>query len=312
MKYCPQHGQFIDQYKFCPLCAWPLDENARRADFELGRLEALNTIKQDIINWFINRFGLIASAIGLLSILLGFYSCNNIITTNVEKSVREEVNKEVSKEVDIEFRKISDQLRKMVNIFPIIEYDFYRIKDINLDLDISVSSGTGIRKDELNVFQISSKPSIMILEFPLAGLFHGNKSVVYKGDNYAGELELEPFSVLEGKPIDILSRSEFLDIFIFISIFLVSFDDDRSEQTAMKIVYEHIKTVNVSILVNNIYFKKHEIPIREFECNFEVRELVETIRCHIRKDVSNIYKNVETVRDIYRSRLNYDRQIQNN
>jgi hypothetical protein len=225
--------------------------------------------------------------------------------------MREEVNRKVHDEVDIEFRKISDQLRKMVQIFPIIEYDFYRIKDINLDMNISVSSGTGIKKDRFNNYDILSEPSEMHLEFNLAGLFHGNKSIVYNEFNYNGELELERFSVLEGKSIDILSGSEFLNIYFRISINLESFDGDRSEQAIKKMIHEYIKSVNVSILINNISFNKHEIPIREFNCNFEVRELVEDVWCRIHKDVSTTYKGVEAVRSLYRSKLDHAIQTQN-
>lgn len=308
MKNCPRHGLLLEQYKFCPFCGWPLDMDARRTDFELGRFEALSTVKEEITRWFRDRFNTyvsIVSIIGFTLTILGIFGINEMVTNRVDRAVHTEVDKEIGK--------VSDKLKKMIEIFPIMEFDFYRIKNIDFLPSVVLNNKKEIERIsawplEIPVYDIKGNPTIRI-QFPFVGLYSPYNIIFSKGVTGSGKIVSPENNVIDGKTIDVVSEANILEVNFDISI--IGDNYDKNKESVKKIIQENIKSVTVLILVNNIDFHKHEIPVQENQCNYEeirFEGTASSLKCNIKSEVSKIYKNTETVRTMYRTRLNSDIQ----
>jgi len=119
-------------YRFCPHCGWQLDSDARRTDFELGKIEALNTIKEELLKWFLR----ITVPFTIIALIFGPIT----ITSYIKNAVNDKVDKEIAK--------ISEHLVNIRKIFPLIEHDFYRIKKFDVGLSIVDTDGREIQSTE--------------------------------------------------------------------------------------------------------------------------------------------------------------------
>jgi hypothetical protein len=141
-------------------------------------------------------------------------------------------------------------------------------------------------------------------------LYRSDKSILSKGITDSGEVLSYEKGVIDGKPIDIMAEANTLAINLDVGLYGSNYDVNK--ESVRKIIEENIKSIKVVILVNNIHFYTHEIPVKETQCNYEAIRFDDTtssLKCNIKSDVSTIYKNTEVVRAMYRSRLNSDTQL---
>ena len=280
MKTCPQHGQFLDQYKFCPFCAWQLDNDARRTDFELGLLEALNTIKQQISTWLTHRFNIIASIVTICAFIvtiLGIFGFNELINNRVEKSVnssiekldksvREMVDNSVEKSVREEVGRIHNDLRYLLDIFPIIEIDFFRIRSVKSTIKVinnekiksmMTAEGRIISDATLSSKLISDSNSF---DFISNGTGTKDPELISDSDflfhNY-------PFSYLISEQIDIFKKFNYLEIKISMNVFedASQYPDSVISKFSEKLdtYVNSIDKINISIDVNKVNFYQDTI-----------------------------------------------------
>jgi F0F1-type ATP synthase membrane subunit b/b' len=117
---CPSCGHVHDDAdNFCPRCGRIPGKKAPYSDFELGRIAALDTIRND----FWTRFLRWASLGALLLALLAYFGVNDIIRTKVSDAVNERINSiqqriteastrsiETSAKADLEIKKVESML----------------------------------------------------------------------------------------------------------------------------------------------------------------------------------------------------------
>ena len=82
---CPSCGSVItDAPNFCPSCGKRLNKEVPKSDFEIGKIAALDTIKNDFRNWILG----LAAIFGLL----GFLGVREYVKSAVDSSVRDALN----------------------------------------------------------------------------------------------------------------------------------------------------------------------------------------------------------------------------
>ena len=93
------------QYRFCPYCGWQLDMDARRVDFELGRIDAINTTKEEILKWIAR----IIIPINLAGLLIGGVSIYSVM----KDTVNSKVDKEIEQRID-DFKKFYSYAKETI------------------------------------------------------------------------------------------------------------------------------------------------------------------------------------------------------
>jgi hypothetical protein len=96
MVECPNCHQRVIQEStnFCSNCGRQLDKNAPLSDFERGRIDAINNIKQEFWNW-LNLPASILAIFGLMITVSTIFGIQLFITSQVETKVQNEVRHEM-------------------------------------------------------------------------------------------------------------------------------------------------------------------------------------------------------------------------
>jgi uncharacterized membrane protein YvbJ len=90
MRYCPAcHSQVSSAASFCESCGKSLTERHNKREFELGRLAALESIKEDIRKWALGAM----TVAGIIFTLLASFGVNALVGNAVADAVQKEMAK---------------------------------------------------------------------------------------------------------------------------------------------------------------------------------------------------------------------------
>jgi hypothetical protein len=274
--------------KFCPFCGWQLDKKAsKETDFELGRISALETIKKDIIFW-------LGIPVLILSIL-GYFIGNFSMRILIDESVRNEITR------------ISDDLKEMIDIFPVMEHEFYKIENFRLLSRIENDNP----KIDLKEYLIKSSKNIyniISVDFIIRPyLVNENEDIVYSGMFSSSNIT-----------IDDLSEIEYLKYDFIISVFYRDIiDREKSEEILNKDInyfisnMKEIFSVKTTLFINDKLlwedtrkFKKDHIFIVNEERNvFNIPSISFISKEHFKVNVKRDFKNIKKIKMKYRNEV---------
>jgi hypothetical protein len=263
--------------------------------FELGRIDALNRLRQDI--YII--IGLVGSFVTILGLIFTFVFVPRYIDSIVDSRVEREIDKRIEK-----FTKFYSYTQ---DVIPIMEFDFYRIKTIDIQPSVVLNNKKKIERipvipREISMYAIQGNTQIHI-NFMLIELYSHDNAIFSKGVTASGEVHSYENEMMDRKTIDIMSEVNKLNINFEISI--TGDNYELNGESVKKIIDDNIKSINVSIFINNVNLHTHEIPTQDTGCNYEAISfsgLVSSLKCNIKHDVTKTYRNPEVVRTMYRSR----------
>jgi hypothetical protein len=297
MSDCPHCHQEIlsENYKFCPYCAWRLDENTPRAEFELGKVAALETLKQDIKPWIRKYFAPMYFIISVATIIALFFG-DDFVGTIVGRKIDDQLNKrlpeDINRAVKDRMTDVSLQLRNLVEIFPVMEYEFYRFREVkivydeeyfddlfekksaelNRELSSKCSSESIAGEASLNILGMSIYPYIVNetkkLVVPVSADLNKALGLRYKGYKFITDTE-------QNKPraesiADVFEGSVYFEYVLFISTDCYkggreSVEEGELYKKIREIIFNMKEIATFKVIVNGHEFWSVDIPYIELE-----------------------------------------------
>lgn len=234
--------------------------------YELGRIEALNSLRMDLY-YFVEIVGTVVTILGFA---FGFV----FIPKYVDSIADDRVEREIDKRID-RFSKFRSYIEE---VFPIMEYDFYRIRSIVIDLILEdfndrkvFPAPKGI--DTTNtVFGIDERE----IEFiPEKNIKNFSIKAYYKYPSLIKDLK--------GKTIDEMPNIEKLKISLTTTF---ANGDGLKEEYRLS---TYLKQFNFMININNVIFETHNIQVSDFQ----IEE-----KCIVYNNVVEICNEIEIFLDI--------------
>ena len=304
MQNCPHCHQkiLLEDYKFCPYCAWRFDDNTPRAEFELGRLAALEKIKHDLRWWIRGKFAfiyLLIIALGYFAIFFGDDYIGRFVSQQVNEQIEKRLPTDINQAVKNRMEDISIKLYSLVDIFPIIEYDFYRIRNFDVYIGIVNHLGKETTHSDEREGVLSIIPKIAhIIEF-ITGSDDKKLFIEYS----LGFMKHDQIVSIIGETIDALNSH----------VLLISGKMRSANISELKPEDRpsiSIKGVNFIIHLNNLVFDKVYVPMKDLETKFTRNEPnIEEINFIARIDFKEKYKAFDELRKKYRETLSAQRGL---